>query len=140
MTNVEAINAYVSQKYPETMENYEELRQAFIEGMQWNGTHPDANGYCNARVWHYVSDWVDVTHTVTHEVTHEVNGEMVTETVTETITEPMPDLPEYNRVCLVKFSDGTGGISTRSKTSKARNQWITAYRDDIVAWSYYVMK
>jgi len=73
---------------------------------------------------------------VTHEVTHEVNGETVTEMVTETVH----DLPEYNRVCLVKFSDGTGGISTRSKTSKARNQWITAYRDDIVAWSYYVMK
>jgi hypothetical protein len=41
---------------------------------------------------------------------------------------------------LVRFSDDTGGISTRSKTSKARNQWITAYRDDIVAWSYYIMK
>ena len=132
MTNVEAINAYVSQRYPETMENYEDLRQAFIDGMQWNSTHPDINGYCNARIWHYVDDMVEVTH----EVTHEVNGETVTEMVTETVH----DLPEYNRVCLVKFSDGTGGISTRSKTSKARNQWITAYRDDIVAWSYYVMK
>lgn len=132
MTNVEAINAYVSQKYPETMENYEDLRQAFIEGMQWNGTHPDANGYCNARIWHYVDDMVEVTH----EVTHEVDGQTVTETITETVR----DLPDYNKVCLVKFSDETGGISTRSKTSRARNQWITAYRDDIVAWSYYIMK
>lgn len=124
MTNTESINAYLSQKYPETMENYEDLRQAFIEGMQWNATHPDVNGYCNARIWHYVNDMV--------EVTHEVEG--------QTIAELVHDLPEYNKVCLVKFSDGTGGVSTRSKTSKARNQWITAYRDDIVAWSYYVMK
>lgn len=124
MTNTEAINAYLSQKYPETMPNYEDLRQAFIEGMQWNGTHPDVNGYCNTRIWHYVTDLV--------EVTREEGG--------ETVTEMVPDLPEYNKVCLVKFSDDTGGISTRSKTSIAKNQWITAYRDDIVAWSYYIMK
>ena len=116
MTNIENINAYLEEKYPETIDNYKELRSAFIEGMNWNASHPDSNGYCNARIWHYVTDSV------------EKDGKMV------------PDLPDYNKVCLVKFSDDTGGISTRSKTSKARNQWITAYRDDIVAWSYYIMK
>lgn len=118
MTNIENINAYVEQKYPQDDKNYtyEDLRTAFMEGLNWNTSHPDANGYCNARIWHYVSDLV------------EKNGEMV------------PDLPDYNKVCFVKFSDDTGGISTRSKTSKAKNQWVTAYRDDIVAWSYYIMK
>lgn len=131
MTNTEAINAYLSQKYPDTMDNYEDLRQAFIEGMQWNSTHPDIDGYCNTRIWHYVADIVDIPR----EVTHKVNGEIIT----ETITEQGYDLPEFNKVCLVKFSDGTGGISTRSKTSRGKNNWVTTYRDDIVAWSYYVM-
>ena len=134
MTNTENLNAYVEQKYPqdENTYTYEDLRTAFIEGFKWNGTHPDTNGYCNARIWHYVADKVPYTH----EVTHIVNGESVTETVTDYV----PDLPDFNKVCFVKFSDDTGGISTRSKTSRAKNKWITSYRDDIIAWSYYVTK
>lgn len=133
MTNIENLNAYLEQKYPEDDKSYtyEDLRTAFVEGMKYLPTHPDTGGYCNTRIWHYVSDLVEVTH----EVTHEVNGE----TITETITENVPDLPEFNKVCLVKFSDGTGSVSTRSKASKAKNQWITMYRDDIVAWSYYII-
>lgn len=117
MTDIESINAYLEQKYPEDTQNYtyEDLRTAFIEGMKYKDTHFTDGEFCNARIWHNVADLI------------EVEGETV------------HDLPEYNKVCLVKFSDGTGGISTRSKTSRAKNQWITAYRDDIVAWSYYIM-
>ena len=134
MTNTESLNAYAEQEYPydENTYTYEDLRAAFIKGAVWNRTHPDIPGYCNARIWHYVSDLIPYTH----EVTNMVNGEPVTETVTEMV----PDLPDFNKVCFVKFSDDTGGISTRSKTSRAKNKWITSYRDDIIAWSYYVTK
>lgn len=125
MENIESLNAYLEQKYPQDNESYtyEDLRTAFVEGINYKITHTNGEGYCNARIWHNIADLI--------EVTHEVDG--------QTVTEMVHDLPEFNKVCVVKFSDGTGGISTRSKTSKGKNQWVTTYRDDIVAWSYYVM-
>lgn len=112
-----------------------DLRAAFKSGVQWGYDHPYFNKGCPDREWHY-------------------------------LTEDPTDLPEVNKVCLIKFSDGTGGVSsmiykTKTVISESRPMddhselsdtptntepqstsitykvWVTKYRDDIIAWSYY---
>lgn len=133
-----------------------DLRAAFKNGVQWGYDHPYFNKGCPNREWHY-------------------------------LTEDPTDLPEVHKVCLIKFSDGTGGVSSMVYKKKSifnnstsptvvpnegeeptesplppgypvydpdsdnseepdtpeipetpkEKVWVTRYRDDIIAWSYY---
>lgn len=111
MTNEELLEQYLIKEYPEDLENYQEKRDIFRAGVEWKINHPDFNMGCPTREWHYLAD-------------------------------NPTDLPEPNKSCLIKFSDGTGGVSSiikKEKDGKEYLTWVTQYRDDIVAWSYYVM-
>lgn len=131
MIDIELLEQHLAELYPDTVENYQEKRDIFRTGVQWGYDHPYFNKGCPNREWHY-------------------------------LTEDPTDLPEVNKICLVKFSDGTGGISSMiNKTKKVTSNvddtqnnrsnsssldeyvtykvWVTQYRDDIIAWSYYVM-
>ena len=109
MMNEELLEQYLIEKYPEDSENYQEKRQIFRAGVEWKINHPDFDKGCPQREWHY-------------------------------LTENPNDLPKANKACLIKFSDGTGGVSSMRMKTKNDQQikvWVTTYRDDIVAWSYY---
>ena len=142
MIDTELLEITLEKLFPSTMENYEEKREIFRTGVHWGKDHPYFDKGCINRVWHYLS-------------------------------EDPSDLPEVNKICLVKFSDGTGGLSSMvypkvgkenvitpdnpsdpstydpdSPILRGENDsllgfqtkvWVTRYRDDIVAWSYYVM-
>lgn len=146
MIDTELLEITLEKLFPATMENYEEKRDIFRTGVHWGKDHPYFDRGCINRVWHYLS-------------------------------EDPSDLPEVNKICLVKFSDGTGGLSSmvypkvgRENVNDPSNPstydpegpsverggdvlrgednsllgfqtkvWVTRYRDDIVAWSYYVM-
>ena len=122
----------------EQIQMQKDLRDAFKTGMQWGYDHPYFDKGCKNRQWHYLSEDPD-------------------------------DLPELNKICLIRFKDGTGSLSTMIK-KKANllggfnpdtpgsnipggpqdgslepsgqitdKVWVTRYRDDIVAWSYYII-
>lgn len=128
-----------SEMSPEQIELQQKLRDAFKSGMEWGFDHPAFDRGCSRRIWHY-------------------------------LTEDRTDLPELNRVCLIKFRDGTGGVASLIEAPDAENisapgdtdiitpsnpdsgtvgqknarvitstRWSIRYRDDIIAWSYYVM-
>ena len=117
--------------FPADVQGSEEKRQIFKAGLQWGIAHPYFDKGCPNRVWHYLLD--DPT-----------------------------DLPEFNKICLIKFRDGSGSLSSLvqetddlsefpSKTDDVpptkgvdhdavgQKKWVTKYRDDIIAWSYYIM-
>lgn len=157
MIDTELLNSVLEDLYPEDLEGYQEKRDIFKAGVQWGYNHPYFNKGCPDRVWHYLTDNPN-------------------------------DLPDPYKICLIKFSDGTGGISslmmncppnvthpdnpdfnnTKGKTIEdgigddeigiggggtpiirpespsgltgdCIYYWTTKYRDDIVAWSYYVL-
>lgn len=126
MIDTELLEKTLAELYPSDLENYQEKRDIFKAGVQWGYDHPYFDKGCPNRVWHY-------------------------------LTEDPNDLPEPNKICLIKFSDGTGGISSIVSNSESSNidndgdseinvrsiestpRWTVRYRDDIVAWSYYVM-
>lgn len=140
MIDTELLEITLEKLFPSTMENYEEKREIFRTGVHWGKDHPYFDKGCINRVWHYLS-------------------------------EDPSDLPEVNKICLVKFSDGTGGLSSMVYSEWGKESannpgepsiygpggspivkgednsllgaqpkvWVTRYRDDIVAWSYYVM-
>ena len=110
MIDTELLEKTLAELYPEDMENYQEKRDIFTAGVQWGYNHPYFNKGCPERVWHYLTD--DPT-----------------------------DLPDVNKICLIKFSDGTGSIGSMREITKdiqTQKVWVTQYRDDIIAWSYYV--
>ena len=110
MIDTQLLEKTLVELYPEDLENYQEKRDIFRAGAQWGYSHPYFDKGCPNREWHY-------------------------------LREDPTDLPEVNKVCLVKFSDGTGGISsmiTKTKNNEEVQVWALQYRDDIIAWSYYL--
>lgn len=109
MIDTELLEQHLAELYPDNVENYQEKRDIFRTGVQWGYDHPYFDKGCLNRVWHY-------------------------------LTEDPTDLPDVNKICLIKFSDGTGSVSSmveKTKNDQIQKVWVTQYRDDIIAWSYY---